>query len=351
MDTRLIVVILSLLILFALVIYILNVKKNYLYILLIFSLVITFLSLKEYFFTYSENEIIFQNDGYNFYGTLYRPKSSKSNCLVVFIHGSGSESRTEYAFHARQLARNGISSFAFDKRGSGKSGGKTYDVTYKGYAYDAIAAIEKIKIHYQYDQIGLFAVSEGEWVSLIIDSLIPVDFIVMVSASGVSPLNQTLREMTYRLERKGFDQNDIKEANNLYSEILRFNNDSLSRNDIEEKIGHSKNEPWFTAGEDFSEDLFYYSWWNKVMNFNPDPYLQKSATDILVLVGRDNESYPWEETVGNFKKYENVETKVFDTGDHSMLNWNFGKGVPPPFFVKNYLKTYSEWIIKQCNQS
>lgn len=351
LDTRLFVVILSLITLAAQIIYVYKVRRPYSYLLLFFSLSVTFLSIKEYFLTYNENEIVFQNGRYDFYGTLYSPKSDESNCLVVFLHGSGSESRTEYAFHARQLARNGITGFAYDKRGSGKSGGNTYDVGYNGYAKDAIAGIEKIKTQRNFDKVGLFAISEGEWVSLIVDSLYPIDFIVMVSASGTSPLQQTQREMTYRLERKGFDQSDIMEAKDLYNEILTFENDSIERKRIQEKIKRSKDKPWFESAEDFSEELYYYPWWNKVMNFNPEKYLEGTTTDILVLVGKENDSYPPAETVKNFRKYRNIQTIIFEKGDHSLLDWKLGKGVPPPFFARGYLETYSEWIVQKCHKN
>jgi hypothetical protein len=198
MDTRLIVVLLSFILLFLLTYFIFKERKPYLFVLLLLSLLLSILSMKEYFFTYDEAEIVFQRSEYDFYGTLYSPKSKSTNCLVVFLHGSGSENRKEYAFHARHLARQGITSFAYDKRGSGKSGGNTYDVGYHGYAKDAMEAIAKINSQNKFDEIGLFAVSEGEWVSLIVDSLYSIDFIVMVSASGTSPLQQTLREMAYR---------------------------------------------------------------------------------------------------------------------------------------------------------
>ncbi len=351
MDTRLFVVILSSLTFIAITIHVYKARSPYSFLLVIFSLLVTFLSIKEYFLTYTENEIVFQNDGYDFYGTLYSPKSAEGNCLVVFLHGSGSESRREYAFHARQLARNGITSFAYDKRGSGKSGGSTYHVGYNGYAEDAIAAIEKIKIQSNFDKVGLFAISEGEWVSLIVDSLYPIDFIVMISASGTSPLQQTQRELTYRLERKGFDLSDITEASDLYEEILTFENDSIERKEIQEKIKRSKNKPWFQSGEDFSEELYYYPWWNKVMNFNPEEYLERTPADILVLLGKENDSYPPSETVNNFKEYKNVKTIVFEKGDHSLLDWKLGKGVPPPFFATGYLETYSEWIVQKCHKN
>lgn len=351
MDTRVIVVIFSISLLLLSIYTIFKRRTLFLNVFLLFSVIITILSIKEYFLTYDEVEIAFQNDGHNFYGSLYTPKSEKPSCLVVFIHGSGSEDRNEYAFHARNLARQGIAGFVYDKRGSGKSEGDVYEVGYRGYAEDAIASIEKIKTQYDFKNIGLFAVSEGEWVSLIVDAKIDIDFIVLISASGTSPLQQTLREMTYRLERKGYNQNDINEARNLYSKILTFDNDSLRRKEIEENINQSKNKSWFEGGEDFSEELYYYPWWSKVMYHDPAPYLEKTTTDILLLVGNENDSYPSEETENNYKKYNNVKLKVFDNGDHSLLDWKFGKGVPPPFFVRGYLETYSEWIIQQCNKN
>ncbi|MDX1545007.1 MAG: alpha/beta hydrolase, partial [Christiangramia sp.] len=253
-------------------------------------------------------------------------------------------------FHARHLARKGIASFTYDKRGSGKSGGETYEVGYSGYADDAIAAIKKIKSQNNFDRVGLFAVSEGEWVSLIVDSKEKIDFILMVSASGSSPFQQTLRELTYRLERKNFKDQDIEEAKGLYREILAFDNDSLKRKQIEERIMRSRDKAWFEAGEDFSDELYYYPWWHKIMNFNPKEYLEKTDTDILVLIGNDNQSYPPAETISNFKRYENVKVVKFDKGDHSLLEWKLGKGVPPPFFVKGYLKTYAHWIGNNCNK-
>jgi len=54
MDTRLFVVILSLITLAALIIYVYKVRRPYSYFLLFFSLAVTFLSIKEYFLTYTE---------------------------------------------------------------------------------------------------------------------------------------------------------------------------------------------------------------------------------------------------------------------------------------------------------
>ena len=85
------------------------------------------------------------------------------------------------------------------------------------------------------------------------------------------------------------------------------------------------------------------------MNFQTLSFLQKSDTPILVLAGRDNETYPPDGIVANFQQYEQVETVIFAEGDHAMLHWRLGKRVPPPFYVEGYLATYSAWILERCS--
>ncbi len=312
------------------------------------SLILIVFTSYEYFFRYDEEEIIFSSAGYNLNGTLYTPKQG-ADCLVIILHGSGSQTRKEYGFHARQLARHGVAALAYDKRGSGKSQGDTYGTDYFGYAEDASNAIKKIKETNSFRSIGLMGISEGEWVSLIVDSLTEVNFIVLVSASGTSPLEQTHRELTFRLANKNFNSSDIAEAAALYRSILTFDNDSVTRLSIESKIEQAKNKPWFQAAEDFDEELYYYLWWNKVMNFNPRPYLEKSRTPLLVLVGSANPSYPFQETIENFSPFPNAMVKVFEGADHALLEWKLGQGVPPPSYAEGYLKTYTDWIKSQCD--
>ncbi len=348
LDTRLIVVILSICLLVIVVFNTFKSRTLFAYALLLLSFFISGLSLNELYLKYYEEEISFQSEGYDFYGTLYTPRKNSTNCLVVFLHGSGSENRKEYSFHARHLARNGIAGFAYDKRGSGKSGGNTYDVGYDGYAKDAIAAISKLKDQRTFDRVGIFAISEGEWVSLIVDSLEQIDFIVMVSASGTSPFHQTLRELTYRLERKGFSRDEIHQASELYTEILTFDNDSMSRKQIELNISKSIDKNWFQGGEDFDTKLYYYPWWHQVMHFSPTSFLEITKTEILVLIGQENESYPYSETKRNFDRFQKVEVLVFENGDHSLLEWKFGRSIPPPVYVDGYLDAYTNWIIEKC---
>jgi len=346
-DTRMAAVILALICLIISGISLYDKRNLFNYSTILVSLFLLAISFQEKYLRYAEKEIEFTSDGFALKGTLFEPFHS-SRCLVVFIHGSGQEDRTMYAFHARNLARNGIAAYAYDKRGSGASQGETYGVDYLGYAKDAVNAINEIQNGRHFEKVGLFAVSEGEWVSLIVDTLTTIDFITMISASGTSPMVQTHRELTFRLERKGFGGLDLAAASNLYMEILSFDNDSTKRERIEAALAKNGQEPWFEAGEDFSTELYFYPWWFNVMSFDPQPLLRESNTPILVILGDENESFPSTESISNFRNFSNVETIVIEGGDHALLEWPIGKRIPPPVFATGYLEKYTSWIKNKC---
>jgi alpha-beta hydrolase superfamily lysophospholipase len=81
------------------------------------------------------------------------------------VHGSGPESRREYAYHARRFARAGIASLAHDKRGVGGSSGELYRSDYDDYAADAAAAVGALRERSDIDpaRVGLVGFSEAEW--------------------------------------------------------------------------------------------------------------------------------------------------------------------------------------------
>jgi pimeloyl-ACP methyl ester carboxylesterase len=81
-------------------------------------------------------------------GTLTTPSTPAPHPAVVFVHGSGPLDRDETYFElkpfrvwARHLARQGIASLRFDKRGVGGSGGQFATATADDLAGDVLAAV------------------------------------------------------------------------------------------------------------------------------------------------------------------------------------------------------------------
>jgi len=144
-----------------------------------------------------KQDVIFNSEGVNLAGTIYRPK--KAYASVVIVHGSGQETRMT-AF-AELLANNGISVLTYDKRGVGKSGGVyagpeigTNNVDSQNInllANDARAALNKIKQYNSDTPIGLLGFSQAGWIIPIAAMNNPlVNFMVLFSCPTITSLEQ-----------------------------------------------------------------------------------------------------------------------------------------------------------------
>jgi dienelactone hydrolase len=144
-----------------------------------------------------KQDVIFNSEGTNLVGSVYRPKNAYAS--VVIVHGSGQETRmTEFA---ELLANNGISVLTYDKRGVGKSGGvyagpevgtnNVDSLNINLLAKDAGAALNKIKEYNNGTPIGLLGFSQAGWIIPIAANNNPfVNFMVLFSCPTITSLEQ-----------------------------------------------------------------------------------------------------------------------------------------------------------------
>ena len=115
-------------------------------------------------------ELVFENRGVNLSGTLVLPAQQPPQSVVVFVHGSGAQTRN--LLIAEKFAGDGIAAFVYDKRGVGKSGGdyeSQQSVSEKNIrllANDALAAVHRLKRHPVVDDVpvGLVGISQAGWI-------------------------------------------------------------------------------------------------------------------------------------------------------------------------------------------
>src|ERR1700745_4308167 len=82
----------------------------------------------------------FESGGVKLVGRLIMPKGSGKIPVVVLIHGSEHDSALDSYALQRMFPAQGIGAFAYDKRGTGRSGG-TYTQNFNVLADDAISAM------------------------------------------------------------------------------------------------------------------------------------------------------------------------------------------------------------------
>jgi hypothetical protein len=122
----------------------------------------------------------FQGAGVELAGRLTLPPGQARVPIVVLIHGAEHSSALEDYSLQRQFASAGIGVFAYDKRGTGVSGGR-YSQNYLMLATDAIHALREAKrlAGNRAGRIGYQGGSQGGWVAPLAARIEPVDFVIV----------------------------------------------------------------------------------------------------------------------------------------------------------------------------
>ncbi len=309
---------------------------------------------------YGAKEIRFVNDRVELAGTLYTPRARGPHPAVVVVHGSGPETRTEYAYYARLFARQNVVGLAYDKRGSGRSTGKLYESDYGDYARDALAAVQYLKQDPDVIPgcIGIMGVSEGEWVgALAATRSSDVAFLIIIAPSGVSPAQQVDQEIAIRLRARGYAERIVARALALNDRVFDYQRTGQGAETLKQDLREARGEPWFRDAQKIPEEVYPkedYAWWRSVMDFAPAPVWEQVKVPVLLLKGgRDPKSDPAiaksaiEAALAKGGNH-NVQFIVFPEGNHGLVKWPLGEQIPPPVFVDGYLDGLKRWVGRQA---
>ena len=115
-------------------------------------------------------EVEFASHGATLSGSIVFPDNQPIRAAVVFIHGSGKQTRNLGL--AERFAREGIVALVYDKRGAGKSGGEyegTQSVSEKNIALladDAASALKMLASHPSVKgvPVGFAGISQAGWI-------------------------------------------------------------------------------------------------------------------------------------------------------------------------------------------
>jgi dienelactone hydrolase len=164
---------------------------------------------------YDEEAVTYSGGDVRLAATLTLPAGGGPHPAVVLVHGSGPGPRESYAVEADRFAREGIAVLAFDKRGSGSSGGDWRQADFDVLAGDVLAGVRFLRQDKRIrpDKVGLFGVSQAGWIiPLAASQSSEVAFIVPVSGGAVMPAEQELWRQRQNLEFLGVPERFIELA-------------------------------------------------------------------------------------------------------------------------------------------
>jgi pimeloyl-ACP methyl ester carboxylesterase len=304
---------------------------------------------------FKEEEITFKNGAFQLSGTLVIPSTKGPHPAVILVHGSGPVTRDFYGPLSYVLVRHGFAVLSYDKRGIGKSTGHWLDQSFEDLASDVLAGLNFLKNRkeIQSDKIGLWGISQGGWiVPLAAAQSKDVAFVILVSAAGVTPAEQTLMSSEAEMRVQDLPDEKIKAAvAETKAQIDSLNSDE-ARKEFETQVEKLKSEGnqklLNSSGLENPRFLLFY---RRIMNFQTIPNLQKLMCPTLVIYGDKDRVVPVQ---GNkeilekaLEKNRDTTFMVFPDGDHALLLSKTGSSQEYFYsnqFVPGFFQLMIQWI-------
>ena len=233
----------------------------------------------------------FAGSGVALAGRLTLPPGNNVVPLVVLVHGAEHDSALQRYSLQREFANAGIGVFAYDKRGTGASGGD-YTQDYLTLAIDAIHAMREARrlAGARTGRVGYQGGSQGGWVAPLAARIVPVDFVIVSFGLAVSPLQEDREAIAWDIERGGFGPDAAAGAMEIADASARLVESDFTEGyeqlaDVKAKYG---NEPWYPA---VRGNITWY-----FLNTDPDT-IRKDAPRLLRSVPAHYDPMPVLETL------------------------------------------------------
>lgn len=261
-------------------------------------------------YPYNSEDVEFLNNlaGIKLAGTLTTPKDNDNSPVVILVSGSGPHDRNSdrlghktFLVLSDFLTRNGISVLRYDDRGVGKSEGKFESATTFDFAQDAESAIAFLKTRKEIDKnrIGVIGLSEGAIVAQIVAARYEnVDFVVMLAGIGVKMFDTWNRGQTKIMASMGMDSQNIEivmqQRQQIFKSITNLSNKDSLRIELEKIIREgiklfeeSPIPKGMTEDQYVEAELAMWGspWMINLMQYDPEPLLEKINCPVLALNG------------------------------------------------------------------
>lgn len=244
-------------------------------------------------------DVSFRNAGVTLAGEIRLP--SKTQCdkcpALVIVHGSGTSSRSNpwTAAWVDALVKHGVAVLYPDKRGSGASGGRWQEASFRTLAGDTLAAVKTLKDNPRVDpeRLGVIGFSQGGDIVPLAASLSDdVKLVVDVSGSVVPLQEEIFDEIRQDAQKTGLSPTQISQLHRLHKQVMAIAHGHGDWAAYQQQIEAAKA---MGIGGEFinnlpqDKSLWVWHWLDLNADFSPLPYWQKLCQPSLMIYGgRDN---------------------------------------------------------------
>ena len=310
-------------------------------------------------------DVQFSNADVTLSGTLVLPKTDGPHPAVVFIHGSGRNTREHLRFFADRFASDGIAGLVYDKRGVGDSTGEFPNDLISSFgdlADDAIAGQSYLKERPEIDstRIGFWGFSQGGWLAPLAASRSDkTAFVVCVGGPGVDGETQMQFAIPNLMRADGYAGKEIEQTlhdrayiQNLLNEIattgegweeLEAQVDRIMKTGLPLYVGIPE-----TEGRDLRDAINLDDWrseGSEAQKHDPYAVLVKLTCPVLSIYGECDASVPVAKSVEVFKEAleeagnTDYTIKVFPKANHGV---RVGDA-----YAEGYLDFMTSWLVER----
>ncbi len=284
----------------------------------------------------------FVHDGITFHGLLVEPLGTLGRPpLIIMGHGSeesgalpvpGAINAAQYLF-----AGLGVSSFVFDKRGTGRSGGR-FVMNFPKLAGDmAAASVEARRLAAgRFGRFGFWGPSQGGWIAPLAARNTGADFVVVSYGLAMSPREEEREETIAELVRAGYSGQALANAGKVVDALVTLMDSRFERGyealaEVKQAYG---GEPWFqllASGSQAellnaseaelrarrNEEGLELDW-----DYDALPVLRSSPVPLLWIIAAEDRIAPPMITLERLGVLQNegkpIDVAVFPDTDHGM---------------------------------
>lgn len=301
-------------------------------------------------------EVEFRNGDVTLAGSLVLAPGDGPHPAIVFLHGSGPMTREGALAYAERYAALGYAGLAYDKRGTGDSGGSWTSASLVDLARDAVAAIEYLQERPEIDgeRIGFWGVSQAGWVATQATALTDdVAFMVIISGGGVTPYESEIFSYRTAFEHAGLAPQDRQAGLAVIDRYFHYLGTGEGRDEVEAAIEAARDAVWFPYAR--LDRIFPSSeegrrLWSWVANWDPRPLMEKMTFPVLLLFGEKDTQTPAALSVDRWRQSLEAagnrcfEIEVFPEAGHGIrLGAHGSRGERPPF-ADGYHETMERWL-------
>ncbi|MGO1070420.1 alpha/beta hydrolase family protein [Lysobacter sp. CA199] len=287
-----------------------------------------------------EQETRFESNGVELAGRLTLPPGQARVPIVVLIHGAEHSSALQDYSLQRQFASVGIGVFAYDKRGTGASGGR-YTQNYLLLATDAVKAAREARrlAAARTGRVGYQGGSQGGWVAPLAARIEPVDFVIVSFGLAVSPREEDREAIEGDLTRAGFSGEAVAQALEVADAAAAIVESDFREGfeRLDEVKRKYAGQPWFAAIRGNYTGFMLGASDQALrtqapamvagieVRYDPMPVLNNLSVPQLWLLGGQDRDAPPGETVRRLAALKQagrpVEYVVFADADHGMYEF------------------------------